>query len=147
MTQDNRSASHKAGYTALLLDPQRGGLVGITSDHNLLLLQPHSSGSGEGGRANIVRGRESSSSVLETRRQIVGYNDEVIDIKSVPEGVLSDGEEGGGSWVAVATNSPQVGLCRWVSIVFRGFFFFDIVARSTVYFAVVNVFVRERMKQ
>lgn len=117
MTQDNAFASHRAGYTALLLDPRRIGLLAVNSDHNLVLLDAGSSSS-----------RSSAGSVgsLVTRRQIVGYNDEVIDIKSFPGGaaaVLSRGdEEGEGkgegegqekegqSWIAVATNSPQVRL-------------------------------------
>lgn len=98
MTQDNSAASHKAGYTALLLDPARGGLLGVTSDHNLLLLA--GGGGGEGGDAT-----------LSTLRQIVGYNDEVIDVKSLPSGAGRAGwGEAGESWVAVATNSPQVTL-------------------------------------
>lgn len=98
MSQDNRSASHKAGYTALLLDPKRGGLVGVTADHNLLLLEAESHGSGGGNPGK--RGEGS----LVARRQIVGYNDEIIDMKSLPNGVGDEGD----SWVAVATNSPQV---------------------------------------
>lgn len=107
MTQDNASASHKSGYTDLLLDPKRGGLVGVTADHNLVLLEPspippppsglHGAGRGKGGLR---------AGALVTKRKIVGYNDEVIDMKSVPEGMLD------GSWVAVATNSPQVCFCR-----------------------------------
>lgn len=95
MTQDNQAASHKAGYTDLLLDPNRGGLLGVTDDHNLLLLE---GGGGGGGGATLT-----------TLRQIVGYNDEVIDVKSLPSGA-----EAGESWVAVATNSPQVTL-GWLS--------------------------------
>lgn len=130
MTQDNRSASHKAGYTALLLDPRhRGGLVGVTDDHNLLLLEAARTNAGDPGDAPSTSGGRfddgsrgtgggalsaSSSAVVTTRRQIVGYNDQVIDIKSFPSGVgiSSDaeagGKGGGESWVAVATNSPQV---------------------------------------
>lgn len=116
MTQDNAGASHNAGYTNLLLDRKRGGLVGVTADHNMLMLEPApipphiegggGSGGGEGRRARGVVG------LIETKRQIIGYNDEVIDMKSVPDGVLGDGKKGG-SWVAVATNSPQVRLLFW----------------------------------
>lgn len=102
MTQDNHAASHKAGYTALLLDAKRSGLVGVTTDHNLLML-----GAPDGVAAVTGGGRGKEALPLVTRRQIVGYNDEVIDIKSVPDGVLS-GSDGQESWVAVATNSPQV---------------------------------------
>lgn len=96
MTQDNASASHRAGYTSLLLDRRRGGLLAVTADHNLVLLEAAASGGGSAGS-------------LVTRRQIVGYNDEVIDLKSFPSG-SGCGGEGGESWVAVATNSPQVRL-------------------------------------
>lgn len=105
MTQDNASASHRAGYTSLLLDPRRGGLLAVTADHNLVLLEASGKrrlGETPGGAATAV-GPVGS---LVTRRQIVGYNDEVIDVKSFPSGGESDGE----SWVAVATNSPQVRL-------------------------------------
>ena len=112
MTQDTHAASHRAGYTALVLDRRRGGLIAVTADHNLLLLEPSDSpGSGGSG------GGDGS---LSTKRQIVGYNDEVIDIKSLPiptqgsrGGVNQKGEAGedGESWVAVATNSPQVFTC------------------------------------
>ncbi|CAM9151466.1 unnamed protein product [Ectocarpus sp. 4 AP-2014] len=105
MTQDNASASHRAGYTSLLLDPRRGGLLAVTADHNLVLLEASGNrrlGETPGGAAAAVGPLVS----LVTRRQIVGYNDEVIDVKSFPSGGESDGE----SWVAVATNSPQVRL-------------------------------------
>ncbi|CAM9900249.1 unnamed protein product [Discosporangium mesarthrocarpum] len=115
MTQDNVKALHRAGYTALLSDPRRGGLVAVTADHNFMLL-----GIGPGGKG---LGDDSvSEGVLSTERQIVGYNDEVIDIKHLPTPLPSSwqptGRVGGGaglepggcSWVAVATNSPQVRL-------------------------------------
>lgn len=97
MTQDNASASHRAGYTSLLLDPRQGGLLAVTSDHNIVLIK---AAAGAGGKAGAVGS-------LVTRRQIVGYNDEVIDLKSFPG--LGGGKKGE-SWVAVATNSPQVRL-------------------------------------
>lgn len=102
MSQDNRSASHKAGYTALLLDRRRGGLVGVTADHNLLMLEAES----QPGGANP--GGAGGGGSLVARRQIVGYNDEIIDIKSLPRRVDGGDEDDGESWVAVATNSPQV---------------------------------------
>lgn len=98
MTQDNASASHRAGYTSLLLDRRRGGLLAVTSDHNLVLLE-----------AAAAAGKPGVVGSLVTRRQIVGYNDEVIDMKSFPSGAGCGGEDGE-SWVAVATNSPQVRL-------------------------------------
>lgn len=106
MTQDNVSASHLAGYTELLLDPQRGGFIAVTADHNMIMLSPSSS-VGKGSPGGDAR------PLLVSRRQIVGFNDEIIDIKSVPDGVLSQGcgQSGTGnieSWIAVATNSPQV---------------------------------------
>ncbi len=116
MTQDNASASHRAGYTALLLDPRRVGLLAVTSDHNLVLLDA------VGGGSRSRPPSTGSIGSLVTRRQIVGYNDEVIDIKSFPGGAAAvlgggdeDGREGqemkeGHSWIAVATNSPQVRL-------------------------------------
>lgn len=94
MTQDNASASHRAGYTSLHLDPRHGGLLAVTSDHNIVLIE--------------AAGEAGAVASLVTRRQIVGYNDEVIDLKSFP-GVGAAGEEDE-SWVAVATNSPQVRL-------------------------------------
>lgn len=97
MTQDNASASHRAGYTSLLLDRRRAGLIAVTADHNLVLLEAAAGKSG-GAIGSLV-----------TRRQIVGYNDEVIDLKSFPSGDVFGGNEGE-SWVAVATNSPQVRL-------------------------------------
>lgn len=103
MTQDNASASHRAGYTSLLLDPRRGGLLAVTSDHNLVLLEAG------GGAAAAAAGKPGAVGSLVTRRQIVGFNDEVIDMKSFPSGAGCGGEEGE-SWVAVATNSPQVRL-------------------------------------
>ncbi|CAB1108406.1 unnamed protein product [Ectocarpus sp. CCAP 1310/34] len=106
MTQDNASASHRAGYTSLLLDPRRGGLLAVTVDHNLVLIEASGKrrlGETAGAAAAAAVGSHGS---LVTRRQIVGYNDEVIDVKSFPSGGESDGE----SWVAVATNSPQVRL-------------------------------------
>lgn len=99
MTQDNASASHRAGYTALLLDRRRAGLIAVTADHNLVLLGSTAAGKSLGG----------SLGSLVTRRQIVGFNDEVIDLKSFPSGEGCGGVEGE-SWVAVATNSPQVRL-------------------------------------
>ncbi|CAN0194785.1 unnamed protein product, partial [Laminaria digitata] len=102
MSQDNQAASHKAGYTDLLLDRNRGGLLGVTADHNLLLLQ----GGGGGGGGGAGGG----GATLTTLRQIVGYNDEVIDVKSLPSGARVGRGEVGESWVAVATNSPQVRL-------------------------------------
>lgn len=107
MTQDNASASHRAGYTSLLLDPRRGGLVAVTSDHNLVLLDA----GGGGGSPAAAAGKKPVAvwSSLVTRRQIVGYNDEVIDMKSFPGGAACGGQDGE-SWVAVATNSPQVRL-------------------------------------
>eukprot|EP00752_Nemacystus_decipiens_P007443 g6652.t2 len=99
MTQDNASASHRAGYTALLLDRRRRGLLAVTSDHNFVLLE--GTAAGKPGTAAVGS--------LVTRRQIVGYNDEVIDMKSFPSGAVCGGEDGE-SWVAVATNSPQVRL-------------------------------------
>lgn len=103
MTQDNASASHRAGYTSLLLDPRRGGLLAVTSDHNLVLLEAVASA------AAAAAGKPGAVGSLVTRRQIVGYNDEVIDLKSFPSGAGCGGEDGE-SWVAVATNSPQVRL-------------------------------------
>lgn len=100
MTQDNASASHRAGYTSLLLDPRHGGLLAVTSDHNVVLMEAAA------GNGRPLAGGAVGS--LVTRRQIVGYNDEVIDLKSFPS-VAGGGEEGE-SWVAVATNSPQVRL-------------------------------------
>lgn len=100
MTQDNASASHRAGYTSLLLDPRHGGLLAVTSDHNIVLIEAAA------GKGRPIAGGAVGS--LVTRRQIVGYNDEVIDLKSFP-GVGGGGEDGE-SWVAVATNSPQVRL-------------------------------------
>ncbi|CAM9411585.1 unnamed protein product [Ectocarpus fasciculatus] len=105
MTQDNASASHRAGYTSLLLDPRRGGLLAVTADHNLVLLEA------SGNRRLVETPAGVAAAVgplgsLVTRRQIVGYNDEVIDVKSFPGGGEAEGE----SWVAVATNSPQVRL-------------------------------------
>lgn len=110
MTQDTRTAVHKAGYMALVLDRRRGGLIAVTADHNLLLLEPApSSAGGGGGSGNKDSGAaKTRGDVLVTKRQIVGYNDEVIDIKSLPSGGVS-GSGDGESWVAVATNSPQVG--------------------------------------
>lgn len=113
MNQDNMGSIHKAGYTALLLDKRRGRLIAVTSDHNLLHLAPSSPTSITG------MGKTRAIGSLVTKRQIVGYNDEVIDIKSIPDGVLSGqvGDEAEGdknaakdaqSWLAVATNSPQV---------------------------------------
>lgn len=127
MTQDNALASHKSGYTALLLDPNRGGLIGVTADHNLVLLEPSpfsplTSGLGAPGRER-VKGRQASGCLV-TKRQIVGYNDEVIDMKSVPKGVL-----GVGSWVAVATNSPQVRYRCSNYIFVVDLFFFSISGR------------------
>lgn len=116
MAQDNGPAAHRAGYTALFLDPRRGGLIGVTADHNLVLLgtpSTSSSSTSDGvsyGVKEGVAGGWGGGSCLVTRRQIVGYNDEVIDIKSLPgSGVEgSSWRENGESWVAVATNSPQV---------------------------------------
>lgn len=99
MTQDNASASHRVGYTSLLLDLRRGGLLAVTADHNLVLLEAAAAAAGKPGAVGS----------LVTRRQIVGYNDEVIDVKSFPSGAGCGGEDGE-SWVAVATNSPQVRL-------------------------------------
>lgn len=107
MTQDTRTASHKAGYMALVLDRRRGGLIAVTADHNLLLLEPAPCFGDKDGVAAKARG-----DVLGTKRQIVGYNDEVIDIKSLPRGDVN-----GESWVAVATNSPQVGGVAGASFV------------------------------
>lgn len=109
MTQDNASASHRAGYTSLLLDPRHGGLLAVTSDHNIVLIE--AAGKGLGGRVGTLAAAGEAGAVgsLATRRQIVGYNDEVIDLKSFPTGAGCGGEEGE-SWVAVATNSPQVRL-------------------------------------
>ena len=105
MTQDNASASHRAGYTSLLLDRRRGGLLAVTADHNLVLLEAGGAGSASAAAA----GRPGAVGSLMTKRQIVGYNDEVIDMKSFPSGTGCGGEDGE-SWVAVATNSPQVRL-------------------------------------
>lgn len=45
----------------------------------------------------------------------MGYNDEVIDVKSLPSGAGRGGwGEAGESWVAVATNSPQV-MLDWLT--------------------------------
>ncbi|CAN0052238.1 unnamed protein product, partial [Choristocarpus tenellus] len=85
MTQNNRAASHKAGYTSLLLDGQRGGLIGVTADHNIVLL-------------GAAERRDEAAGVVVSKRQIVGYNDEIIDIKHMPQ----VGEGNGDSWVAVA---------------------------------------------
>lgn len=129
MTQDNQSASHHAGYTALLLDVRRGGMIAVTADHNMVLLTPRlSPTNGTVAESKLRKGAGAGS--LTTTRQIVGFNDEIIDIKSVPEGVLSTketarGEGDGGHehetepaqscWIAVATNSPQVTSCPVVS--------------------------------
>ncbi|CAM9603348.1 unnamed protein product, partial [Hapterophycus canaliculatus] len=112
MTQDNASASHRAGYTSLLLDRRRAGLIAVTADHNLVLLEAAGKSLGSPPGALSAAGQAGGGGVmgsLVTRRQIVGYNDEVIDLKSFPGGEGCGGEEGE-SWVAVATNSPQVRL-------------------------------------
>jgi len=65
-------------------------LVGVTDDHNLLLLD---------------------ATTLELRRTIVGYNDEITDMRYVVrQGGGSGGRGGGEMQLAVGTNSEQVRL-------------------------------------
>ncbi|KAG5188335.1 hypothetical protein JKP88DRAFT_267609 [Tribonema minus] len=74
------------GYTALLPRAGKGRheLVAVTDDHNFRILQ--------------------TDQKLRTAKLIVGYNDEIIDIKSIP----SPGQESCERRIAVATNSPQI---------------------------------------
>ncbi|CAM9396122.1 unnamed protein product [Phaeothamnion confervicola] len=96
-TQPSSTLRHKVGYTSLLARPavavagapEAAGLIAVTQDHNFILMD--------------------DARTLRVGRQVVGYNDEVIDVRHVPgEGVAAwQGQQG---WVAVATNSPQVRL-------------------------------------
>jgi U3 small nucleolar RNA-associated protein 13 len=80
--QERPCPDSQSAFTSLLWRPlgdegeTRGELVAITEDHNFVFLDEK----------------------LDVRKLIVGFNDEIIDIKSIP----------GSSNIAVATNSPEL---------------------------------------
>ncbi|CAM9766394.1 unnamed protein product [Chrysoparadoxa australica] len=104
--QQATSGEHAPGYSHLLTCPAAANsegdssgcqqLVAVTVDHNFIVLEAR-----EG---------------LPLSRQIVGCNDEIVDIKAIPRPGGDEQEQpardGAGQWLAVLTNSPQVRLFK-----------------------------------
>jgi len=104
----------RGGYTGLLLTSfkhemnkaggtsaagSRSELIAVDADHNISFL------------SLIQSEDEDGPSLLGLNRTIIGHNDEILDLKIIPDPDAKDGDgEAKGRRVAVATNSAQVRL-------------------------------------
>lgn len=110
MKQDESSAfgDERGGYTGLLLSSHKQNLnrlvhdesessleqlIAVDAEHNITFLKT----------SNMATDDETH--MLGSKRTIIGHNDEILDLKIIPENNNDDEEE---RRVAVATNSAQV---------------------------------------
>ena len=123
--QDEAQAC-KIGTTGILVNKALNALVSVTAEHDLVfqrLAAGVATEVGAGVRGEGEDGSELSTLSLERDKVLVGYNDEVIDVKYVPRLVVGDGDgDGGGEgkgkgkgtmvWdqAVVATNSDKLRL-------------------------------------
>ena len=124
--QDEAQAC-KIGTTGILVNEALNALVSVTAEHDLVfqrLAAGVATEVGAGVRGEGEDGSELSTLSLERDKVLVGYNDEVIDVKYVPRLVVGDGGDGDGGgegkgqgkgtmvWdqAVVATNSDKLRL-------------------------------------
>ena len=87
VTEQPRPNGSTVGYTRLLHYSQAGSLIAVNAEHNLLFMDFAS---------------------LSPTRQIVGYNDEVLQLKYIEQDGTKAATAGSGARLAVATNSPKL---------------------------------------
>lgn len=88
VSQQPQSKGACTGYTRLIYYNQHHSLIAVNADHNLLFMDFMS---------------------LVPRRQIVGYNDEILHMKYLGDQTLEDADEiASPTRLAVATNSPRL---------------------------------------
>lgn len=110
--QDESSAfgEKRGGYTGLILTSpkqnliiERNGsasdvsveLIAVDAEHNFSFL-------------NVSTCEGEGQALLKSNRIIIGHNDEILDLKIIPENEMSIGQDDHQRRVAVATNSAQV---------------------------------------